>query len=48
MAWIDRRFMHDREGDDEREWDLAGATSDLEEDRAYYDSPGFIEGGQGI
>lgn len=35
----------DREGDDERDCDLAGAVSDVEGDLAHYDEPGFIWGG---
>lgn len=35
----------DREGNDERDCDLAGGTSDIEDDRAHNDDPGFIWGG---
>ena len=45
LAGFDRRNMDDREGDDEREWDLAGAASDLEDDPTYYGDAGFIWGG---
>ncbi len=38
----------DREGDDERDCDLAGCCSDLEDDPAYSDMPGHIAGGQGL
>ncbi len=36
LAGFDSRNMDDREGDDEREWDLAGATTDLEYDEGYF------------
>ena len=48
MAGFDPAHMDDREGDDERNCDLAGASTDLEDDPAYYDGRGFIAGGQGI
>lgn len=48
LAGFDPQRMDDREGDDEREWDLAGAMSDLEYDPAYYGDAGLIEGGQGL
>ncbi|HTV68132.1 MAG TPA: hypothetical protein VMF90_06300, partial [Rhizobiaceae bacterium] len=35
----------DREGDDERDNNLAGVGTDLEADEAYYDGPGTIGGG---
>lgn len=35
----------DREGDDERDCDLAGGSTDLEFDQGEYDGPGFIWGG---
>ncbi|MGN6549255.1 MAG: hypothetical protein ACTHJ3_05110 [Pararhizobium sp.] len=48
-AGFDRRFMDDREGDDERNCDLAGASSDLEYDPSWYgDADLIIEGGQGL
>lgn len=49
LAGFDRRCMDGREGDDERDCDLAGAMSDLEYDPAWYgDADLIIEGGQGL
>ena len=48
LAGFDLHCMDDREGDDERDCDLAGASTDLEDDPAYNDCERLISGGQGI